>query len=130
MSLAFVDKVIYLAEAQTVPGMPPYFIGLLNVHGNKTPIIDLALKLAVRSESSYSVNTPVILCQNEKQHVGFIVDEIVDVDDLKVGDLGAQNLFKGEIVKYLQGSIPTTHGEALLLNPQKIFAEEDALDTD
>jgi purine-binding chemotaxis protein CheW len=123
MNLDLVDRVIFITETQPVPGMPAYFIGLLNLHNNKVPIIDLAIKLQIRSESNYTVDTPIILCQHEAGQVGFLVDEAIDVENIILAELKTQNLFQNEAAAYLQGSINTTHGDALLFNPQKIFDE-------
>ncbi|PHQ78514.1 MAG: hypothetical protein COB66_08770 [Coxiella sp. (in: Bacteria)] len=124
IDLGVVNRVIYMTETQPVPGMPPYFIGLLNLHNEKIPVIDLSIKLQIRDESQYTVNTPIILCQNETCQVGFIVDETIDVENFTMPELKAQNLFKGDAAAYLQGSIHTDHGEVLLFSPQKIFEEK------
>ncbi len=123
IDLSLVNKVIYFTKTQFVPGMPAYLIGLLNLHGTNIPVIDLAMRFEIERTTAFTVNTPVILCDNKTSQVGLVVDEILDVESSNTSELQMQGLFKGEIAVHMQGTIHTLKGDALLLNLQKIFEE-------
>ncbi|TAK75766.1 MAG: chemotaxis protein CheW [Gammaproteobacteria bacterium] len=91
--LKYVTKVLRLAQLEPVPGSATYLAGLLNLAGESTPVIDLALYLGLQRCEDYSLETPILICSNEQQKIGMIVDNIIGLTSMEEYTLQMQDEF-------------------------------------
>lgn len=118
--LKHVVKVLPLMELQTVPDAPGYVKGLMNLQGNSVPVIDLAERLgAAGASTSYTIDTPILLCEIMNKRIGLIVDEIPGVMVVEKGDLQMQSEFQ-QSQRYFMAVVNHGGTSALLVNLDRI----------
>lgn len=71
-----INKVLPLMLLEEVPDCPDYFVGLMNVAGVSTPVVDLSMRLGLKRIKPFFLDQPIILCQHQNHKAGFIVDKI------------------------------------------------------
>ena len=92
--LDFVHKVLPLMTLQQVPGAPPYLSGLMNLHGDSIPVIDLAVRLGHKSTQKYTLDTPILLCVSGERRAGLIISEIRYVRSIENNERQMTDLLK------------------------------------
>ncbi len=113
--LASVIQVVSLTALAPVPGAPVYLRGLLNVRGRSIPTIDLAARMGIAAQDSYSIDTPIILCVSGEQQIGLIVAEILGIGVLPARDDDAQESLSKLAYPFVS-VVPTDSGAAMLLD--------------
>lgn len=77
----FIYEIIELPELSYMAEMPPYFAGLLNLHGEIIKILDLRICLNYPSKK-YSLDDLIVILKNPNFFFGFIVSQILDIQVL------------------------------------------------
>ena len=78
-----VREIIEYGQVTTVPMMPGYVRGVLNLRGNVVPVIDLRRKHGAAAAASDSTDKPpCILTTLEGAHTGIIVDQVLSILDI------------------------------------------------
>lgn len=103
VSIAMVTEIVGLQPIMSVPDVPSYIKGVINLRGKVIPLMDVRLRFGI-PEKAYDDRTVVIVMQVDDAPVGLIVDgvnEVLDVPDDSIdragsfaGD-GARALVKG-----------------------------------
>ena len=96
-----VREIIRLTSITTVPQMPAYIKGVINLRGKIIPVIDLCLKFGVESAGS-SENACIVVVQvngadNRPIQLGLAVDGVEEVCHFAAGDIEATPEF-GEAI--------------------------------
>jgi purine-binding chemotaxis protein CheW len=83
----FVREVYPLKEYTTLPGVPSYILGIVNIRGRILPVIDLK-KLLNLPEKGLGELNKVLILDNGKMEFGILADVVhgtqsVDNDDIK-----------------------------------------------
>lgn len=73
-----VQEIIRMVEITTVPKMPRFAMGVINLRGRIVPIINIRKKLNL-PDAPLSVKTCIILVRSAEQLLGFLVDDVVEV---------------------------------------------------
>ncbi len=92
-------EIIKLAHITRVPNTPHFVRGVINLRGTVVPVIDLRLKIGME-EKEYDGKTRIVIIEEEidgiKMRVGFIVDEVDVVCDVKASDIDMAPSFGDE----------------------------------
>jgi purine-binding chemotaxis protein CheW len=83
-----VVEVIELMDIISIPRMPPFIKGVINLRGKIIPIMDLRSRFGIQSLEP-SEETVIILVQARAKAMGIIVDkvsEVVDIDERDIED--------------------------------------------
>jgi purine-binding chemotaxis protein CheW len=81
-----VQEIVGLMPITRVPGMPPFFRGVVNLRGRLLPVIDMRDKLGMTAADATRLTCTVFwrIVRGELDLVvGGIVDEVMDVLDLR-----------------------------------------------
>ena len=73
-----VYEVVQMVAVTKIPDSPQWISGVISVHGQVVPIIDLRTRFNLLPQE-IKLNTPIILTNFKKRIVGLIVDEMVGV---------------------------------------------------
>ena len=120
IELNHVKRILPLPALESVPGSSPFLVGLMNLAGKSIPVIDLSLRLGMQRSQPYSLEQPILLCNDGSQQAGIIVDDILGLADIKSSELQMQHDFDKEESPFL--AIATINTElALLLNIKHII---------
>lgn len=115
IELALVERVIPLLALQQVPGAPHYLVGLMNYHGESIAVVDLGLWLGVENSESYTLDTPIVLCRNGDDRVGFVVDQVIQSESVEASTPQMQMTFEEAGSPFL-AALNSETGLSLLLN--------------
>lgn len=75
--LLTVKQVIGMPEVTTVPQVPNYFLGIMNLRGQVISIIDLRVKLGIKAQDTPEKS--VIIIDLDSHSIGLVVDEVNSV---------------------------------------------------
>lgn len=78
IEIPFVVEIIGVPHITTVPGVPPYIKGIINVRSKVVPVISLRNRFG-KEEIPYNDRTCTIIVNDGDIQVGIIVDEVMDV---------------------------------------------------
>ncbi|MDR3616897.1 MAG: chemotaxis protein CheW [Candidatus Obscuribacterales bacterium] len=73
--LESVIKVVQAVEIQPVPDLPEMVLGLINVHGSVTPVLNTRKRLGL-PEKSLELTDFFVIASNSHQQIALIVDSI------------------------------------------------------
>jgi len=120
VDLTRVNKVFPLVALKAVPSAPPYVAGVMNLHGRAVPVIDLAMRLSLPNTQPYTLDTPIVLVAAGAREYGLIVQEILEVETLKVTQVSAEKLFAAEVPSFVN-AINTARGLSLLIDVERLL---------
>ncbi len=118
-----VQTTFWLPELSPVEDLPPYFVGLINLHGRVIPIVDLGLRFG-HPPRGYRFDQSVVLLKRGARQVGIIADTVLDLVDIAPAAL--------EPFPHLEGATPH-HGLQVIAGTVKwesavlILLDPDAL---
>lgn len=105
-------RILPLMALQALPGGPPHLLGLMNLHGEGTPVVDIAACLDPEQRRRYDPNTCILLCESGKKRGGLIADEIVGIAAMRDPGPQMEALFR-EALPLFSAAIPAAGGLAL-----------------
>lgn len=76
--LESVQKVVQAVEIQPVPDLPEMVLGLINVHGSVTPVLNTRRRLSL-PERSLELTDFFVIVNNSQQQIALIADSIQGV---------------------------------------------------
>lgn len=83
VSITVVTEIVGLQRIMSVPDVPHYIKGVINLRGKVIPLMDVRLRFGI-PEKEYDDRTVVIVLQVNNAPVGLIVDgvnEVLDIPD-------------------------------------------------
>ena len=120
IDLALVERVISIVALQQLPGAPSYFVGLMDYHGDSIPVVDLGLWLGSDADEPYNLETPIVLCGDGKNRIGFIVDKVLQVETIGANTPQMIRAFKDASSPFL-AALSSDTGLSLLLDMKRIL---------
>lgn len=118
--LDHVSKVLPLMALQPVPGAPPYLRGLMNLHGESIPVMDLAARLGHQSEQNYTLDTPILLCNSGPLRAGLVISEVQDVRSINDDERQITGLLSEGHLPFL-AVFNSQYGLSLMLDVKKVL---------
>ena len=127
-----VREIIEYDMVTTVPKMPPWVRGVINLRGSVVPVVDLAAKFGMEQKPVGKTTCIVIVdtqFENQQVTVGLIVDAVNQVMELTEDEIRPVPDF-GTSVKmdYLIGMAQSGRKFALLLDVDKVLTTEELHD--
>src|SRR4051812_9914321 len=132
VSILKVKEILEYDTITTVPNVPKWICGVLNLRGSVVPIVDLAMKFGRPASEITKLTCIVIvetLCDGERLTMGVLVDSVSQVIDLAADDIEAPPAFgTGVKTGYLQGMGRSGKKFCLMLNIDNVLASEELLE--
>lgn len=126
-----VREIVGIQDITSVPQMPAYVKGVINLRGKVISVVDLRLKFAL-AEREYTQRTCIIVVQVQSRGVaiqtGVIVDEVSEVLNLASSEIEDTPDF-GEDVKtpYLLGVAKVKGAVKMLLDINQVLATSETM---
>jgi purine-binding chemotaxis protein CheW len=114
-----VERMMSLLDMQIIPGGADYLVGMMNLHGQSIPVIDLGLRIGHPQVKGYTLETPIILCCNQGKRIGLVVSEILEVQECDIQAVQVRPEFEQDTQPYA-AVISCDHGLSLYLNLERI----------
>lgn len=126
IGIMHVTDIIELQKITSVPDMPEYIKGVINLRGKVIPVMDLRLRFAMPARD-YDDRTCIIIIQVNEISVGLIVDTVSEVRDILKEDIDPPPAFRSSssAERYISG-LGKVEGEVrILLDVDKILQRGD-----
>jgi len=122
MNSYYIKRIIRAVEVTPLPYFPSYFLGIINIHGEAVPVINIRHWLGLPS-------LPIDICHYfiisslGEYVVTFVIDNILDVINYDPADIAMQDKEKQTEICHQILKMPD--GFIVLLNPDRLLREED-----
>lgn len=112
-------------DVTTVPGMPAYVRGVINLRGKVIPVIDLRARFQLRDGCTDSGQTCTIVVLSGGSRLGLMVDGVEEVSVIPPNDVTPPPHFGGDRAPdFLLGMARTPVGVKCLLDLDRILCRE------
>jgi purine-binding chemotaxis protein CheW len=132
ISILKVKEILEYDTITTVPNVPKWICGVLNLRGSVVPVVDLALKFGRPASAITKLSCIVIVetqCDGETFTMGVLVDSVSQVVDLSSDDIEAPPAFGTKLkVEYLHGMGRSGKKFCLILNIDNVLASDELLE--
>lgn len=123
----YVREVFQLTDFTFIPGLPPYYVGIINFRGTMLPIINLKILFGIKEVGLTEMNKVIVL-ENEGHRIGILADYIIGNLSIKLNNLKEAPLtLTGIGIDFLSGIMPDglifLNGD-LFLNSQKLVIND------
>ncbi len=127
-------EIIEYNTVTTVPSMPPWIRGVINLRGNVVPVVDLAVKFGL-AQTEITKWTCIVITEvmldNDSTIMGILVDSVSQVIDLGPEDIEEPPSFGSQIrVEYIVGMGKLGDKFALMLDIDRVLAVADLVAVD
>ncbi|MAL99363.1 chemotaxis protein CheW [Hydrocarboniclastica marina] len=124
-----VREIIEYSNVTTVPMMPRFVRGVINLRGSVVPVIDLAARFG-REASSIHRRTCIVVIEIEndglEQELGVIVDAVSEVLDIPEREIEAAPSFGARIrADFISGMGKVDGRFVILLDVDRVLAVEE-----
>lgn len=124
-SITCVNSIIEMQSFTTVPESQEYFKGIINLRGSIIPLVDVRLRFG-KPEAEYTSRTCIIVVDIGGIEIGFIVDTVEAVLDIKKDQISPPpTITLDRSGRYVTGIAKLDADIILLLNQQKMFSKDE-----
>lgn len=125
IEIGFVIEIVGISKIATVPNMPDFVKGVINLRGNIIPIIDIRSRFKLNSRP-YDDRTCVVVVIIEDITLGMIVDTVSDVLSIPEGNIvPPPKVHKGHGSRFIKGMATVQDDVKILLDINKLLFEEE-----
>lgn len=125
IEIKHVIEIIGIQNITSVPDMPLYIKGVINLRGKVIPVMDVRMRFSI-SEQAYNERTCIIVITVNEQLVGLIVDEVSEVLDIPKSSVEPPpKVSRGAGSKFVHGMGKVGDAVKILLNADRLLFEED-----
>ena len=115
-----------LPQITSIPDMPIFVKGVINLRGKVIPAVDLRLRFGIE-EKEYDDRTCIVIVSINNSSVGLIVDIVSEVHEIGKNDMGPPPTFKNTSGKeqYIAGLAKKGDEVKIILDVEKIISNEE-----
>jgi purine-binding chemotaxis protein CheW len=120
-----VVEIIKLQKVFTIPGLPDFLSGVMNVRGAVIPLIDLRRRFGMQPAGK---KERIILVRFEQEKVGFLVDGIKEIMSLAPEEMNRPPaIFRGFKTEYITGLGRKGDNIIIILNIDNLLTSEERI---
>jgi purine-binding chemotaxis protein CheW len=112
LNVSEVKEILCAGDITPVPGAPGRVLGVINVRGNIATVVDARRSLGLPERASDLARWVVILDIDAEQ-IGLLVDEVLEVEDLDVGNVES---VPGDTAEAVYGVVGNDEAMTILLD--------------
>lgn len=129
LPIDLVREIIEYGEITTVPMMPVFIHGVINLRGNVVPVLDLAARfgfeLTVPGKRTCIVIIELTL-DDQSQRIGLVVDAVDAVLDIEPGEVEPPPPFGAGIrTDFILGMARREQGFTIILDMRRVLSLDD-----
>lgn len=122
--LLSIKEVLALPEVTPIPQSPNHFLGIMNLRGNVISVMDLRIKIGVKSANTDE--TSVMILDLGSYLLGVVVDKINAVLTLNEGDISERPILEStKSTDYIENVYRSKDQLVLLISIAKALSLED-----
>lgn len=130
INILCIREIMEYGSITTVPMMPTFVRGVINLRGSVVPVIDLVARFG-RGQCEVNRRTCIVILElnlgdNEMREVGIIVDEVSEVREIATADIEPPPSFGARIrTDFISGMGKVQGRFVILLDVQRVVDPED-----
>ncbi|MDH5518508.1 MAG: chemotaxis protein CheW [Gammaproteobacteria bacterium] len=129
VSILVIKEILEYHEPTTVPMMPDFIRGVINLRGSVVPVVDLSLRLGKKT-TEVGKRTCVVIIEivheEESIEIGIVVDAVNEVIDIVPENIEAAPNFGAKIrTDFIQGMGKVAEKFVVLLNIDHVLSIEE-----
>ncbi|GAB4490565.1 MAG: chemotaxis protein CheW [Thermodesulfovibrionales bacterium] len=123
-----IERVVEILKPQkvyTIPGLPDFITGVMNVRGLVVPVIDLRRRFGVAPSGK---KERIIMVRYDTERIGLLVDEIREILGLEQDEIRiSPTIFRGFKTDYLSGLGKKDERIIILLNIDNLLTSDEKI---
>jgi purine-binding chemotaxis protein CheW len=120
-----VQEITGMTKITSLPDMPPFMKGIIDLRGVPVPVIDMRLKFNL-IEAEYTDFTVIIIIEFRERLLGMIVDSLSDVFNVRTKSKHETASFKPKInSEYIQGIGEKDEIIVIILDSDRILTSNE-----
>lgn len=129
VSILFIKEILEYGSLTTVPMMPEFLRGVINLRGSVVPVIDLNARFG-HGKSAVGKRTCVVIIElvsgERRQDLGIIVDAVNEVLDIDQGDMEPTPNFGTKIrTDFISSMVRKENGFLIVLNVNRVLSLDE-----
>lgn len=129
INILVIKEIIEYGSLTSVPLMPDFIRGVLNLRGQVLPVIDLAARFG-RAPATIARRTCIVIIEmdndGEKQDVGVIVDSVSEVMDIAQSAIQPAPAFGAKIrADFIEGMAELNDRFIIILNVDRVLSLDE-----
>lgn len=126
LELKVIRQMIRTPRITRVPKAPPFVKGVINLHGNVIPVLDVALRFGI-GETSIGPRSKVVVVESADETVGLLAESVSSVIRLSRSAMQPPPpLVAGIGAQYLEGVVRLADRFLVFLNLERTLADDVA----
>lgn len=126
IEIRHVTEIIGVQAITTVPELPDYVRGIINLRGRIVPVMDVRLKFS-KPFREYDGRTCIIVVDIDDLQVGLIVDSVSEVMPIQDENIVPAKELKGIQSRYISGVGKTNNQVKLLLDCDRFLSMDEII---
>ncbi|WP_022663080.1 chemotaxis protein CheW [Paucidesulfovibrio longus] len=125
VEIAYVTEIVGIQKITSVPDMPEFVRGVINLRGQVIPVMDVRTRFRMPPRD-YDDRTCVVVVRIGEQTIGLVVDmvnEVADIPKDQISPPPSSGVGKGS--RYIQGLGKIDDDVKILLNVPMLLGEEE-----
>lgn len=125
VSIGMVTEIVGMQTIMSVPDVPHYIKGVINLRGKVIPLMDVRLRFGIE-ERPYDERTVVIVLEVDDAPIGMIVDRVSEVLDVPADKIDRTGNFGGGEGKSMVSALARIEDRlAILLDVHALVSDAD-----
>ena len=129
IGILHIKEIIEYGQLTTVPMMPGFIRGVINLRGAVVPVVDLSARFG-RQSTEITRKTCIVIIEaqtgEEKQDVGVVVDAVSEVLEIPASEIEPAPSFGAKIrAEFIAGMGKVGGKFVILLNVDKVLSVEE-----
>jgi purine-binding chemotaxis protein CheW len=124
-----VREIMGLQDITSVPQVPSYVKGVINLRGKVIPVVDLRLKFGLEAQDYTARTCIIVVCTEQNGQdlmIGMIVDGVVEVLNLHAADIEDTPEFgPGVVLPYIRGMAKIKGKVKILLHIDQVLNTQE-----
>lgn len=123
-----INRVVEILKSQkiySIPDLPDFFSGVINVRGDVIPLLDLRLRFGIHTPAG---KRRIITVRCDEEKIGLFVDEVDEIISIAPDEIiSPPAIFKGLKTEYLTGLGKKGDRIIILLNLDRLLTAEEKI---
>lgn len=129
ISILGIKEIIEYGNLTTVPMMPEFIRGVINLRGAVVPVVDLSARFG-RTASEVTRRSCIVIIEveedEEKQDVGVVVDSVSEVLEIAAAEIEAAPSFGAKIrADFISGMGKVNGKFVIILNADRVLSVDE-----
>lgn len=129
IGILHIKEIIEYGQLTTVPMMPSFIRGVINLRGAVVPVVDLSTRFG-RQSTEITRKTCIVIIEvmvgEEKQDIGVVVDAVSEVLEIPAGEIEPAPSFGAKIrTEFIAGMGKVNGNFVILLDVDKVLSVEE-----